>query len=57
MGVTNLDMVQANQFIGPASGSTLPATTGKYFYVNSGIGSNGNDGRSPASPLATVDVA
>lgn len=35
----------------------LPPTTGKYFFVDSNTGSNSNDGRSPDSPLATIDYA
>ena len=35
-------------------GAQIPVTTGKYVFVSSGSGSNGNDGASPDSPKATV---
>jgi len=42
----------------PVMGSGfIPTTTGKYFFVDSNTGSNSNDGRSPDSPLATIDYA
>jgi hypothetical protein len=39
------------------SGAQIPATTGKYFFVHSGTGSNDNSGTTPDSPLATLDNA
>lgn len=39
------------------NGGQVPATTGTYFYVNSGTGLSGNDGLSPLAPLATIDQA
>jgi hypothetical protein len=39
------------------SGSLIPSTTGSVFFVSSGTGSNGNDGKSPDSAFATVDYA
>lgn len=68
-GISNFDIVQADQYLGlPAqgSGSTDEANTGAVFYVNnssSGLltgaiaGSNGNDGKSPLTPFATIDFA
>lgn len=38
-------------------GGQIPVTTGKYFYVHSGTGSNSNDGLTPNSPVATIDYA
>jgi hypothetical protein len=40
-------------------GSSIPATTGTYFFVSSTASnsSNSNDGRSPSQPLATIDAA
>jgi len=38
-------------------GDGIPPTTGKYFFVDSGTGNNGNDGRSALRPLATIDYA
>lgn len=40
----------------PVMGGLLPPTTGNVFFVSS-VGSNGNDGRSPESPFATIDYA
>lgn len=37
--------------------ATLPPTTGKYYFVHSGTGSNGNSGLKPERALATVDYA
>lgn len=38
-------------------GTTLPFTTGKYIWVSSVIGSNGNTGKSPTKPVATINKA
>ena len=38
-------------------GATLPSTTGKYFFVDSSTGSNGNLGELSTEPKATVDGA
>lgn len=35
----------------------LPPTTGEYFFVHSGTGSNGNSGKTPERPFATIDYA
>ena len=40
-----------------SSGPQVPFTTGKTFFVHSVTGSNGNSGRKPAEPLATLDYA
>lgn len=39
------------------SGSNIPATTGTYYFVHSGTGLAGNDGKSADTPLATIDQA
>lgn len=39
------------------SGTQIPATTGKYFFVDSNTGSNSNPGTDPEQPLATLDGA
>lgn len=39
------------------SGIQIPSTTGRYFFVHSGTGSNGNPGDEPSKPLATIDFA
>ena len=39
------------------SGTTIPVTTGSYFFVDSALGTAGNDGKAPTSALATVDQA
>ena len=36
------------------AGPSIPATTGTYFFVHSGTGSSGYDGKSPTRPLATI---
>lgn len=41
----------------PVMGSEIPTTTGTYFFVSSLVGSNGNRGTDPSSPLATIDNA
>jgi hypothetical protein len=38
-------------------GPTLPLTTGTYSFVDSTTGSDGNSGRDPGNPLATIDAA
>lgn len=45
-GVTSLGV--------PVLGNSIPTTSGNYWFVSSTTGSNGNDGTSMASPLATV---
>lgn len=71
MGITNFDIIQANQYLGlPASsgggGATDESNTGAVFYVNNSTtglltgaiqGSNGNSGTSPLEPFATIDYA
>lgn len=52
MGVTNFDVVQANDFIG----ANFP-TQGKKFYVRPNGGSDGNDGRSPKRACKTLAQA
>lgn len=39
------------------SGAMIPPTTGSVFFVHSGTGSNGNNGKTPGKPLATIDYA
>lgn len=39
------------------SGSSVPATTGSYFFVDSGTGSNSNSGRDKDHPVATLAYA
>ena len=39
------------------AGVPIPATTGKYFFVDSATGSNGNSGLDALHPVATVDYA
>ena len=38
-------------------GGRLPSTTGKYFFVHSGTGSNGNNGLTPDTAVASIDTA
>ena len=38
----------------PMMGGMIPSTTGKYYFVNSVTGSNGNEGTDPSAPLATI---
>lgn len=49
MGVTNLDVVQANAFIGSQF-----LTQGKTYFVKPRTGLDGRDGRSPATALKTL---
>lgn len=39
------------------SGISIPSSTGKYFFVDSTTGSDGNSGESPSQALATIDAA
>lgn len=39
------------------SGASIPATTGTYFFVDSGTGASGNAGTDSTAPLATIDQA
>jgi len=55
MGVTNLDILQLNQLIGGSAG--LPATKGKYIFVDYGSGSDGNSGSSPSEAVKTIAQA
>ena len=41
----------------PMMGGMIPSTTGKYYFVNSVTGSNGNEGTDPSAPLATIAKA
>ena len=42
----------------PVIGSgSIPSTTGSYFFVHSGTGSNGNTGEDKDHPFATIDYA
>lgn len=50
MGVTNFDMVKANQFLGP----TQFFTFGNIWYVDYTNGSDGNTGKSPDQAFKTV---
>jgi len=38
-------------------GGMIPATTGKYWFVSSDTGSDGNSGKAPTRALATLDAA
>lgn len=38
-------------------GSSIPTTTGNYFFVDSGTGAAGNNGLDPAEAVATIDQA
>jgi hypothetical protein len=56
MGITNYpDGISS--FGVPALGGGGLLTTGKFFFVHSGTGSNGNAGKEPKRPLATIDYA
>lgn len=52
MGVTNYDILQANSFLGPVVNSS-----GNVYFVDSGTGNDGNDGKTWTTALATVDAA
>lgn len=55
MAVTAFDIVQANQFIGASTPDV--SAFNKIIYVDGTNGSNGNDGRSPSSAVASVGQA
>lgn len=40
-----------------SGGSTIPTTTGAYYFVDSSTGSSGNDGKEPTRALATINQA
>lgn len=53
MGITNFDIVQANQFLGPTPQDN---PFGNTFFVST-TGSDGNTGRSPQQALLTIAAA
>lgn len=53
----NLNNGLVNQSVHTLLGAGSLFTTGKVFYVNSVIGSDGNSGLDPAKPLATISKA
>ncbi len=56
MGLTNFPN-GLTSFGVPQMGGTIPSTTGKYFFVDSVSGSNGNSGLDTLHPVATIDYA
>lgn len=52
MGITNFDVVQANSFLGAQM-----VTQGNVWYVKPSSGSNGNDGKTPATAFKTLAYA
>jgi hypothetical protein len=46
-----------NVFNDRVSNSNIPFTFGKYFFVNSDTGSDGNNGLTPATPFASISKA
>ena len=57
MGLTNFPNGITSFGIPTVGGGSIPITSGKYFFVNSDIGSDGNDGLSLETPLKTVLAA
>ena len=58
MGLTNFPNGITSFGVPVIGGSGLiPATTGTYFFVSSGTGSNSHSGKNPAEALATIDYA
>lgn len=55
MGVTNYPNGVASFGVPVLPG--IPFTTGSYFFVHSGTGSNNNKGKSPTRPVASIDYA
>ncbi len=51
------DMVYSMGGIPAVGGGEIPASTGDYYFVHSGTGSDSNAGIKKASPLATIDAA
>lgn len=54
MGVSNFDIVQANQFLGPFPQDNI---FGAVYYVDGTNGSDGNTGKSPSLALSTIPAA
>lgn len=57
MGITNLTLPGGASMYGVpvfGMGASIPPTTGTYYYVHSGTGSNGYDGLDPSRPKATI---
>jgi len=55
MGISNLDILHANQVIG--SGAGIPGTAGKVIFCDYGSGSDGNNGLVPEEAVKTVAQA
>ena len=57
MGLSNFPNGATSFGIPAIGGSVIPATTGSYFFVHAGTGSNGNTGLGKDVPFATIDYA
>lgn len=57
MGLTNFDVVVANQFIGGVSAAPSVSPFAKVLYVDGTNGSNTNNGQSPSAAFATIAQA
>lgn len=57
MGYTNFPNGVTSFGIPLAGGAQIPATTGKYWFVSSTMGSNGNDGKSTVKAFASIAQA
>lgn len=57
MGLTSFPNGISSFGLPVLGGVGIPATTGKYFFVDSVTGSNGNSGADSVHPLATIDFA
>jgi len=57
MGYTNFPHGVTSFGIPQVGSGNIPATTGSYFFVHNGTGSNSNPGTDPANPVASIDYA
>lgn len=55
MGITNFDIIQANQIIGPGLGDYSPFA--KFWYVDGTNGSDGNTGKTPNKAFQNLSAA
>jgi hypothetical protein len=57
MGVTPFPNGISSFGVPQLGGVSIPSTTGKYWFVDSVTGSNGNSGKDSVHPVATIDYA
>jgi len=55
--ITNFPQGVSSYGVPQLGGVSIPSTTGKYIFVDSVTGSNGNNGSSPTQPVASISAA